>query len=159
MFLMLKPGWPGTFRRTVNHDEGLSVAYVFTAGEPVDVSPADLDGLAEDLGKALVIPKPGTSKADFAATEAAVADLDAFVAAAADVDLPEPIAVSAPTREDFVASLLEGGIEQSPPEAYVESPPDMLAAVEQLLDDEPAAEAPPAEAAPPADDRRGKRRR
>jgi len=51
----LRPDWKGNFRRTIKRDEkGKSLEVrVFTAGEVIEIPPAELPYLADDLGKAL----------------------------------------------------------------------------------------------------------
>lgn len=82
MLLMLHPAWPGSFRRTVRHEDQPGVVYVFEPGDPVEVPEADCLALAGDVGKALVIPKAGTTKVDTAATAAAAADFAAYLESA-----------------------------------------------------------------------------
>lgn len=50
--VMLRPGWPGTFRRTVKAGRK-SRLLVFEPNAPVEVSPEEFRGLAGDLGLAL----------------------------------------------------------------------------------------------------------
>lgn len=50
--LMLKPGWPRSLRRTLGAGKKARVIE-FRAGEPVDVSAAELAALKPDIGVAL----------------------------------------------------------------------------------------------------------
>lgn len=50
--IMLKPNWPGSFRRTVGTGEQAKVLN-FKAGEPVEVTADELKALKGDLGVAL----------------------------------------------------------------------------------------------------------
>jgi len=77
MQLMLAPNWPGSFRRTVQDDDKLSVVYTFEPSVPIEIPEHHLPALKSDIGKALVVPQPGTSKADSAATRDAIELIDA----------------------------------------------------------------------------------
>lgn len=50
--LMLKPDWPGTFRRSVGSGKK-SRTLVFERNKPVEVTAADLQALRADIGLAL----------------------------------------------------------------------------------------------------------
>lgn len=53
--VMLRGGWPGTFRRTVRDGKGRAVKQlVFELGQVVDLSKADMAAVAYDIGKALL---------------------------------------------------------------------------------------------------------
>jgi hypothetical protein len=47
--LMLKPGWPGVFRRTVAAGKKTKVLE-FRSGQPVEVTEADIRALESDIG-------------------------------------------------------------------------------------------------------------
>lgn len=50
--LMLKPGWPNTFRRSVGEGKKARTL-VFLPNQPVEVKPAEMRDLAADLGVAI----------------------------------------------------------------------------------------------------------
>lgn len=52
-FVMLKPSWPATFRRTVAIG-AKKKTLEFAANTPVELSAAEVDAVASDIGKALV---------------------------------------------------------------------------------------------------------
>lgn len=55
-FVMLKKNWPGNFRRTITTGKkGKETKRVleFTPGEPVELTPAEVDALRSDIGVAL----------------------------------------------------------------------------------------------------------
>lgn len=52
--VMLKPGWPGTFHRTLRTPAGGSRAVEFGAGQPIELSDAEVASVLPDLGRALV---------------------------------------------------------------------------------------------------------
>lgn len=58
MYVMLKQGWPGGFRRTVTDEEGHKETLQFSPGEPLEVDDFYGDQLAGDVGAALVILEP-----------------------------------------------------------------------------------------------------
>lgn len=164
MLIVLRPDWPGTFRRTVRHDEAdPGILYVFSPGEPVTVAVADVPGLADDLNKALFLVVPGTTKPDFKATAAAVADLDAFEASLVDdidVDLLGQVELAA-------ADDGEGDPPVDPTERGHTAADELQAALnsveEAALPADPAnadtADASPADEQETASSRRGRRRR
>ena len=55
-FLMLKPNWSSpSFRRTIRDAQGRVVRVVeFQKGQPVEIDPDEISGLAADIGAALV---------------------------------------------------------------------------------------------------------
>lgn len=52
--VMLKPGWPGTFHRTLRRPDGSSRSVEFGKGQPVELSDAEVASVLPDLGRALV---------------------------------------------------------------------------------------------------------
>lgn len=68
MQLMLHPGRPASFRRTVKQEDGPAIVYTFESRDPVEIPEHDLPRLFDDIGTALVVPKAGTAKPDFEAT-------------------------------------------------------------------------------------------
>ena len=54
---MLKKGWPGTFSRTIKtKNKGREVVErkTFKPGEPVDLSPAEIEAVRSDIGVCLM---------------------------------------------------------------------------------------------------------
>lgn len=49
--LMLKPGWPGTFRRSVKPEKGKLRLIVFEPNKPVEVTASELKALASEIGR------------------------------------------------------------------------------------------------------------
>lgn len=72
--LMLKPGWPGSFRRSVG--EGKKARkLVFLPNQPVEVKPAELSELNADLGVAIFeIERDEKGRPRFIETEAITPD-------------------------------------------------------------------------------------
>lgn len=53
--VILKPTWPGTFRRAVRDADGRPIKTLeFALGQPVLLSEAELEAVKGDMGKALV---------------------------------------------------------------------------------------------------------
>lgn len=50
--LMLKPGWPGSFRRSVGEGKK-SRTLVFLPNDPVEVKASEVDDLKADIGAAI----------------------------------------------------------------------------------------------------------
>ena len=50
--LMLKPGWPNTFRRSIGEGKKARTL-VFKPNQPVDVKPSEIKDLGQDIGVAL----------------------------------------------------------------------------------------------------------
>lgn len=147
MRLMLHPAWPGTFRRTVRHEDQPGVVYNFEPNDPIDVPECDLEGLAGDIGKALVIPKGQTSKPDYDATALAAADFEAYVANHSDIEVDataEPVSFdeSAEDASDELPPATEPAPEQVDDQVEEAAEPSQ---VDELLAsvDEPAAEPEP----------------
>lgn len=78
MQLMLAPNWPSSFRRTVLDDGNLAVIYTFEPTAPIEVPEDHLMALRDDIGRALVVPKEGTTKVDRQATVEAVELIEAL---------------------------------------------------------------------------------
>jgi len=58
MLLMLRRGWPGSFRRSVRDEKGEIVRTVeFQSNEPQEIKPEEMPFFANDIGNALVAVK------------------------------------------------------------------------------------------------------